>query len=346
MNKATIFVVVIVVVFAVFGFLLYPKNKNENSSLTQNAVASDASVTLTSDADWNAGTHNNTKSVSGLSQINNTASQEIDLALLYAQNAASITQSGGVGNLNYPIDDDINTSWSVTLTSADQHMWWKIDLGAQYQFLSFRTLVNSSALCPLGYDANISSSTNDSSYSELYDACGDYHGEDPDGYFTRNVGAVGRYIMLDVYGYVGGYFPISYGLNDIIVNTLPVATHTTAATQIDGSEGGTKNLVSWETFTPTYTKPANTNVQFRFRSSADGTSWTSWSAYQTPTSGNALDISSIVDSGSGANKYLQVESTLSNTDGTSTPTLDSYSASYHTNIAPSTPTAMTAVVGS
>lgn len=123
------------------------------------------------------------------------------------------------------------------------------------------------------------------------------------------------------------------------------AVHTSAATQIDGTEGGTKNFVSWETFTPTYTKPANTNVQFRFRSSADGSSWTSWSASQTPTSGNALDISALVDSASGANKYLQVEATLSNTDGVSTPIIDSYDIGYHTNVAPSAPSNLTAVVG-
>ena len=124
-----------------------------------------------------------------------------------------------------------------------------------------------------------------------------------------------------------------------------VATHTSAATQIDGSEGGAKNFITWQTFTPTYTKPANTNVQFRFRTSPDHATWTSWTAYQTPGSGGAFDISSLVDSASGANKYLQVETTLSNTDGASTPTVDSYSVGYHTNIKPDKPVAQTAVIG-
>ncbi|OIP05334.1 hypothetical protein AUK14_01840 [Candidatus Berkelbacteria bacterium CG2_30_39_44] len=36
--------------------------------------------------------------------------------------------------------------------------------------------------------------------------------------------------------------------------------------------------------------------------------------------------------------YLQVQSRLTTTDGVSTPTLSDYTASYHTNKAPNTPT--------
>ena len=127
----------------------------------------------------------------------------------------------------------------------------------------------------------------------------------------------------------------------------PTATHTTGATQISGGD----SYWGWQTFTPTYTKPTNTNIQFRFRSSTDGSSWTGWSDAQSPNSGSSLDISALVTNRTGDTdnptyyKYLQIETTLSSTDGVSTPTLDDYSISYHTNVSPSKPTGLTAVIG-
>jgi len=44
-------------------------------------------------------------------------------------------------------------------------------------------------------------------------------------------------------------------------------------------------------------------------------------------------------------RYLQVQATLTNTDGTSTPTLSEYSIGYHTNRPPDKPTGLTAVIG-
>jgi len=44
-------------------------------------------------------------------------------------------------------------------------------------------------------------------------------------------------------------------------------------------------------------------------------------------------------------KYIQVETTLTSTDGVSTPTLSDYTVGYHTNVAPSKPTAGTVIIG-
>jgi hypothetical protein len=133
-------------------------------------------------------------------------------------------------------------------------------------------------------------------------------------------------------------YPASY-----IYNSPGV--HTSAATQITNA-----NLYQWQTFTATYDKPSNTNVSFRFRTSTDAASWTSWTASQTPASTVPLDISALVTSSTGPPggetfyKYLQVETTLTSTDGVSTPTLNDYSIGYHTNVAPSKPTAVTATM--
>jgi hypothetical protein len=44
-------------------------------------------------------------------------------------------------------------------------------------------------------------------------------------------------------------------------------------------------------------------------------------------------------------KYLQVETILTSTDGSATPTLSDYTINYHTNVKPDKPVAQTAVIG-
>ncbi|OQA81842.1 MAG: hypothetical protein BWY29_01019 [Microgenomates group bacterium ADurb.Bin238] len=114
------------------------------------------------------------------------------------------------------------------------------------------------------------------------------------------------------------------------------ATHTTAPTQIDGGA----NFWQWESFTDSKTTPANTSVSYRYRTSANGTDWTSWvGSIGSVTSRTGDDSNNPTKY-----RYLQIEATLSNTDGASTPTIDSYTIGYHTNQKPNAPTAMTAVV--
>jgi len=131
---------------------------------------------------------------------------------------------------------------------------------------------------------------------------------------------------------------------EIYGDTPASATHTSGATQIDG----TANIFEWQTFTPTYTEPANTDISFKLRTSTDGATWTAWSASQTPASGTPLDISALVTSISGNDKYryIQVETTFSNTDGASTPTLSDYTIGYHTNVKPDKPVAQSVTIGS
>ena len=114
-----------------------------------------------------------------------------------------------------------------------------------------------------------------------------------------------------------------------------IATHTTGATQIDGGE----NFWSWEGFTPTDSEPANTSIDYRYRTSTDGSDWTAWTAdfgSVTSRTGDDSDDPTLY-------RYLQVEATLANTDGVSTPTIDAYDIDYHTEVKPNKPSAQTAV---
>jgi len=122
---------------------------------------------------------------------------------------------------------------------------------------------------------------------------------------------------------------------------------TSAATQITDT-----NLYQWQMFTPTYTTPSNTSINFNLRTSTDGATWTDWTADQTVSSGSPLDITSLVTSSTGDPgsetfyKYIQVKSTLTSTDGVSTPTLSDYTIGYHTNVKPNKPTAQSVTIGS
>jgi hypothetical protein len=118
------------------------------------------------------------------------------------------------------------------------------------------------------------------------------------------------------------------------------ATHTTAATQIDGQEGSDdKTLIEWTSFTPTQTVPANTTLTYQFRTSGDGATWTEWTGNYT-YSGSPIDLTGLED-----DRYLQVKATLSNTDGVSTPQIDDYTINFHNNQKPNQPTAQTAIIG-
>lgn len=124
-----------------------------------------------------------------------------------------------------------------------------------------------------------------------------------------------------------------YGLE--VYKLGATATHITGSTQLDGGA----NFWQWENFTDTKTVPANTSVTYRFRTSTNGSDWTGWVGSIGAVTSRTGDPSNPTKY-----RYLQIEATLANTDGASTPTVDQYDIGYHTNQPPNKPTAMTAVV--
>jgi len=100
-------------------------------------------------------------------------------------------------------------------------------------------------------------------------------------------------------------------------------THTSVATQIDA---GT-NISSWDELNSSETKPENTTISYRARSSDNGSNWTSW--YGPWQASSPINISSVP-----AKRYLQIESTLSTTDNTTTPILHDYTITWTTGTSP------------
>lgn len=307
-------------------FVYYGFGINNNKDNKAVGTASSMSEVISSDVDWGLGSVDNISVASGQIGLDNKNESTYLLSDYYSSHPENFSTCA-LSSMSTAFDTNLDTYMGAAIWegTCDPDPWIKIDLGESKHF---GTVYSKSQVIDISYTEN----GVDYTYFGQCISCD-----------ALNVVAwdmlshpSAQYIRIKGAG---------WSIFEVWFTTNATATHTSAATQIDGSEGGTKNFVEWETFTPTYTEPANTNVKFRFRTSADASTWTSWSSYQTPASGGAFDISAIVDSGSGANKYLQVETTLENTDGVSTPTVDSYSTGYHTNLAPSTPTNLTAVVG-
>ena len=95
-------------------------------------------------------------------------------------------------------------------------------------------------------------------------------------------------------------------------------THTTADTQIDG----TADLSSWDDFTPAQTTPANTSVNYQFRTSTDAATWGAWTV-AAEYSGTPLDLS-----GLSVERYMQVKATLATSDTAVTPQIDDYTINF------------------
>jgi len=303
------------------------------------ADASSASATLNTQSEWDAGSKDNinTAAVPGSFKIEDPAGSKLQMS------SDQVLVSPAAEKVNI-IDGDLNTYWSGGSDSYGAY-FINIDLGS---IMNISRIVTKYTLgnYPSWYaELDVSVSSDGSSWSPFLT----WDNFPDDSTIVHNNVGNARYIRafsannpLCDGPLAGTCYAKLYEFE--VYSNHGAATHTSSATQIDGSEGATKQFISWETFTPTYTKLANTNVQYRLRTSANSSDWTAWSSYQTPATTVPLDISAIVDSASGANKYLQVETTLSNTDGVSTPTVDSYSVQYHTDVKPNKPTAATAVV--
>ncbi|MCX6809803.1 MAG: hypothetical protein NTZ65_03605 [Candidatus Berkelbacteria bacterium] len=347
-RKFVLIVIVFLILIIGLGTVFYSTHKN-----TKNILAASTNKEITSQADWEAGPVTNidssstpgsikinTKTFYSINNIGTWSSNKADNPPLWLLTNVYDNDLSTVFNLNsgdagkYVIHD-YSTTTEVSKIALYLEIWvphisieWKYS--AQYwDGGNWVDLFSDHITCTeTPFECNALHGNLDTmglTYSYIYL---------PDPHLQ-----ISKIRVIDTLGYMSGM-----SIRELTDYSGVSATHTSASTQIDGGA----NFWQWQTFTPTQTvTPGTTAVTYRFRSSVNGTDWTDpWSAVQTPTSGNALDISGLVTSRSGETKYryLQVETTLSNTDGASTPTVDSYSVGYHTEVKPNKPVAQTAVI--
>lgn len=308
--------VALVTVIVVSSINLWPKNKEPLTTATS------TSSSITSQEEWVQGaTSNISTTLAGSIEIDSKSSA-FDLTTIPDGNITT-TGSPSTGK-NNATDGNTVTYWEFQSAIMDDWAELIVDIGSTITIQS----INVYSLCPvMEYDCRLWIGTNGTDYPTSITFTG---GGDNVNIYSGSLSA--RYLKVRVISQFYEGYESWARVRELILTAGATATHTTGATQIDGGA----NFFEWESVTPTQTVPANTSITYRYRSSADGSSWNSWHS--------AIgDVES--RSGDTKYRYLQIEATLANTDGASTPTIDQYSIGYHTNLAPSTPTNLTAVVG-
>ncbi|MEI6144232.1 MAG: hypothetical protein WCP91_01385 [Candidatus Berkelbacteria bacterium] len=321
-RRALILVVSLVSILAVvtvyFGF--YGK---ENKKINTKTEAATSSKTLTTEAEWDAGTKVDVTTTGDRVQINN-ATATLNLPLLYQQDPSRLTSN--LPNPERAIDGNTSTFYGYYRDPHPEDVVWTMDLGAVYkinQFSDYLDVIMGSSFHYVSLDGvNFGNSITppacvSSPPWQVYDFAP---------VSARYIRFVGREGYLEEVPNHACDLSCNAALYETKVSGSAVATHTSAATQLDG----TANIKNWTTFVPTDTIPASTSVNFRFRTSDDHATWGSWTG--STASSASINIGTLLGAGDTAKRYLQVETTLANTDGASTPTLDAYTANYETAV--------------
>ncbi len=344
MKSLKIIIPVLVVLLVGGGLLYFSKRSNSNANSKLSIKAASSSGSISSDSDWQVGSLTEDEIVDvGQNRIKlNTSgvpSSPID------RSSATSTASVYSGDAGFAIDGDVATMWGDHYSSPPGEIYWIVDFHEEKNIAKTYVVDDCWGIYGACNCKDIYYGSNGTDFTKI---------DNSDCYTAGDsviFDVTARYIkiLVDKHSLAPPPDPHTCAsMNEIdFYPPADYGTHTSGVTQITDA-----NFWQWQTFSPTYTEPANTDISFKFRTSADGTTWNSWTASQTVASGGSLDLKPLVASWSGTEespgtfyKYIQVETTMTNTDGASTPTLSDYSIGYHTNVAPGTPTALTAVVG-
>jgi len=350
MKKTKLVLVLMILVIAMFiGALIY---FNKSIFIKPQSVLGQSSTDIvSSEAEWEVGTLVNVDSNSepGKIQITDKSHSTIDLAGIYNADPGSVTVSHLESEKGKLLDgfNGIGHMWGP-FPPDDAMSYWQMDLGQSYDMIRVNSNGNCSAMYATFWTSNSIMTCNETVCSGdgqgiIGEIIGDMSGipDDP----------VADWSSLE-FPIVSARYILFHQMEDGCLSEVSlwgpgIAVHTSAATQITDT-----NFYRWQTFSPTYTEPANTDISFKFRTSTDSTNWTAWSASQTVASGGSLDITELVTSSTGDPgsetfyKYIQVETTFTNSDGISTPTLSDYTIGYHTNVVPDAPTPGSVTIGS
>ena len=313
--------------------------------------ASDNQSTLTAQADWQTGVNDGTDLTTSPADIKILAEgDKLDLLTIYNNDNNTIIATTNSVNRSLAIDNNLGTFWNVTTPYGERNSW-VIDLTSShtFAFLTLTATANETNSDNSGGPFVIQYSLDNVVHHSL---CNTYAGTGP----LSIVNSSTHDECTGTHPFEARYIELlsvvdEPNLMDIDIFDLGLyearmsATHTSSPTQIgDVSSDPGRYVVEYNGFDTTETEPANTAIDYRFQLvnssgvSTDG--WTAWAlgdvADLATTYPSQLTLSQTkIDAGE---TYLQVQSRLTTTDGVSTPTLSDYTASYHTNKAPNTPT--------
>lgn len=289
----------------------------------------DGNIILDTTAEWDAGTKLNTNTSNDVIEISDTAGK-LDLEAIYNSDPSTVSTvmdwAVETGDKANPLDGDTGTFWGFTgpspaSTGNDDgnpfaNAYWLMDLKQTYNLSQMRMYMNNDPDWPTDYSFQFAISDDGINYEDIITTT---ESQAHQQWHSFDISAETRYVRLHIDA--GGWTSVR-NLAEIELYGNATAIHTGAAAQLDG----TADIASWTTFVPVATVPENTNLSFRFRTSEDASNWGSWSS----SAGHAenIELASLLSETDITYRYLQVETTLTNTDGASTPTLNSYTANY------------------
>jgi len=233
------FVSISAVVSVYLGF-----SGRESSNINIKTSASIGSVTLSSEEEWGAGVNINTllNDPSGVIKINQKEPDSYNLS------SATITADPDIDK-GLAADGDCETFWWDQGT-PDSSQYWQIDLGEVVHAIPSVTVHGGI----VGDYPLVHTSLNGIDWTFLSEgsigACGE-----PPSISAFDV----RYLKVQ-----GVIHP--WEIWEVAFFQDATATHTSAATQLDA---GVCDSSEWTTFVPDDTIPANTSINYRFRTSAD-----------------------------------------------------------------------------
>lgn len=326
--------IVVAVVFLVSFFTFFFKIKyDQNFSNPKKSSAESESSTITSQANWDSGSKTNIDSATSAGSIKISDKSLTQTKISFASAVTSANADEGDAGKAIDGDTALASNWAVTMPEGcfaadppDPCPYWKLDMGEVKD--------NIKRIKFMRHDLDLSSkifySTDDSSYTLLTTTFG---GTWPDWYdSTLGSSFSARYIKIKPKTNSDFYAGYSYGIYELELYQV-----TGGATHIASVDGG-ENFWKWDANTISESVPANTSTSYQYRTSANGTDWTAW----VGAIGSVTNRTGDDDNNPTRYRYLQIKATLTNTDGVSTPTIDSYDIDYHTEVKPTAPSAETA----
>ncbi len=321
------------IIISIASFLLvYASNYFLNLIPEKTSQAANGSVTLNDQSDWNAaGTVNQYTDLT-----TSVGDVLIDVSLTdIVEGSGEVSSSG---NITGDLDDifDYDTDTGITVSDEDTEITWQLDRAfyiSRHSYYSGDQSVNAEFNFCFYPSTEVGIKCTVFGYSD-YNYVNPFDGPLNPNDWTHYDLTLTPYSILKIIN-----LGETVDLREWRVIGIPsTATHISAPTQIDG----TADISGWATFEPSADFESGTSISFRFRTSADATNWSDWSNPYAYAS--SIDISAL----NSAHRYLQVETTLANSDDSSTPSLHSYTVNYttgnvcddfdHINISPATST--------
>jgi beta-glucanase (GH16 family) len=225
---------------------------------------------------------------------------------------ASSTKPSGSQNLpaSAAFDGNLSTRWGSQYSDPQ---WIYVDLGSTYNVnevnLTWETAYAKAYQIQVSNDAQ--------NWTTIYSTTNATGGVND----LKNLSGTGRYVRMN--GTQRGT-QWGYSLYEMAVYGTPASanvptTYVPSGTVTLNYDAATS--VTWKSLTAQTTLPAGTKITYQARSSADNVTWSAWNS----------DVTLVPK-----NRYIQIQATLSATDTSLTPLLNSLTLSYDSTI--TTPT--------